>query len=104
MLPFDCSRSTKQPWHKASPVGHFISMPALWSQKRRNGTHTHDAEICVFLFFSISALFPPVNLIMYLLTVYNHMDAVTLCCYREPDPPVIVGGDKAKFFALNYVT
>ena len=81
MLHFDCSRSNKQRWHKAAPVGHFISMPVLWNQKRCDGTHTHNAEMCVFLFVSISAWLPPVNLKMYLLTVYNHMDAVTMCCY-----------------------
>ena len=29
----------------------------------------------------------PINLNMYLLTVYNHMDAVIMCCDWDPDPP-----------------
>ena len=33
---------------------------------------------------------PPVNLNMYPLTVYNHMNAVIMCCDWDPDPPCIL--------------
>ena len=48
---------------------------ALQIQKRRDGTH-HDAEIHVFF----SNLLPPVsvNLNMYSLTIYNHMDVINV--------------------------
>ena len=44
---------------------------------------------------------PPVNL--NLRTVYNHMDAVIICCDWDPDPPNILESDKFTFFALNYI-
>ena len=46
---------------------------------------------------------PPVNLNMYQLTIYNHMDAVIMCCDRDPDPLNIPESDKVMFFALNYI-
>ena len=52
------------------------SMLALWIQ-RRHGSTGHDVKICVIFFFPQC---PPVNLNMYPLTVYNHMDAVIMCC------------------------
>ena len=31
------------------------------------------------------------------------MDAVTMCCDSDNDPPCIMESDKVKIFALNYI-
>ena len=41
---------------------------------------------------------PPVNLNMYLLTVYNHLDDVVMCSDWDPDPPNILEG----YFQVNF--
>ena len=43
--------------------------------------------VCVCVFFKVLARCLPVNLYMYLLTVYNLIDDVVLCCDQDPDPP-----------------
>ena len=40
---------------------------------------------------------------MYPLTVYNHMDAVTMCCYGDPDLLNILESDKLRFFFVTLV-
>ena len=47
---------------------------------------------------------PPVNLNMYPQTVYNHTDAVIMCCDWDPDPSCIVERDKVTIFTLNDIT
>ena len=42
----------------------------------------------------------PVSLNMYPQTVYNHMDAVVMCCW-DPDPPNILESDKGGFFCFK---
>ena len=66
------------------------SMLALWIQ-RRHGSTGHDVKICVIFFFPQC---PPVNLNMYPLTVYNHMNAVIMCCGWDLDPQCIMESDK----------
>lgn len=50
-------------------------MLTLQNQKNE-GTH-HDIDMCVLFFQQIPFQFPPVNLNIYPLSIYNHMDAVT---------------------------
>ena len=69
--------------------------------KRRDGTR-HDDDVSVFsrCFPSV----PPVDL--HSRTVYNHMDAVIMCCDWDPDPPSILESDSYIFRAKlhNYIT
>ena len=44
-----------------------------------------------------------INLNMYPLTVYNHMDAVIMCCGVDLDPPCILESDKVTIFSLNLI-
>ena len=60
-------------------------MLAQWNQKRRDVTH-HNLEICV-CFCTCFLRFPPINLNMIPPTVYNHMDAVIMCCDWDSYPP-----------------
>ena len=79
-----CSHCTKQLRREAAPVCQFI---------QHSGTTLH-----IIAFRQC----PPVHL-MYSLAVYNHIDAVIMCCEWGPDPPCIVESDKVTLFALNDV-
>ena len=94
-----CSNRAKQLRCKAICNSDRKLVPR--NQKRHNGTH-HDDDGCMFFTMCFPRC-PPVNLNMNLLTVYNHMDAVTKCCDWDPDPPNILKSDKVKFFTLNYI-
>ena len=81
---FVCSHRTKQLQHKAAPMCQFIQQNGLQIQKRCDSTH-HDVDASFF--FNIF----PVYLNMYLLTVYNQIDA---------NQPCILESDKVMVFTL----
>ena len=77
---FVCSRWTKQHWRTATPVCHFTQLTSTVDPK---GVKVHILKlICVFP--------PGVHLLISPSTVYNHMDAVNICCDWDPDTPCIL--------------
>ena len=59
-------------------------------------------HLCVF--FKVFPWCHPVNINVYLLIVYNHMDAFIICCDWDTNPSCILESDKVKFFVLNYIS
>lgn len=95
--PFCCSHQTA---------------PGIWSCSSvslQNYGTGEQQEVCqytskcwgvyVFLFCFFGGCFPefsPVNLNVYLPTLFNYMNAVIKCCDEDPDPPCIVESDRKK--------
>ena len=52
----------------------------------------HNAQIRVVFFGMCLLWFPPV-----IINMFNHMDAVMMCCDGDSDLPCIVERDKVKF-------
>lgn len=84
---------------------HIFCIHVFWNRKLRNFTqegavsrtgtvHTEPrSQTKRGVLVTRFPEFPPGNLNMYLLTVYNHIDAVVMSCYWDPDPPWIVKTD-----------
>lgn len=70
-----------QLWPEAALVCQFI---------QHSGTMVH------IMAFTAFRKCPPVNVNMYSLTVYNHIDTVILCCEWDPNPLYIIESDKVK--------
>ena len=68
----------------------------------KRGVMVHIMTLTSVWFFS--TFFPqcsPVNLNKDSLIVYNHIDAVIMCCEWDPHPPCILEGDKVTFFIIT---
>ena len=77
---------------KVAPVSQFTQQASAVDPKEL--WHNTSWHLHVFFY-----AFPPVNLNMYPLTVYNHMNAVIMCWVWDPDPPNILKSEK--FFSLS---
>ena len=71
-----CSHRAEHLQCKDEAVSNSHRKPLPRILKRRGGPR-HNDDVCVFLKVLSQCL--PVNLTMYPLTVYNHMDAVIMC-------------------------
>ena len=89
-----CSHKAEQRWRKEEPLCNSHIKPALWLLKQRDGTH-HDDDVYVFI--KGFPRCPPVNLNMYMLNVYNHMDDVIMCSDWDPDPANILESEEVTF-------
>ena len=96
---FVCSHRTKQLRCKAAPVCQFIQQAGAADQKEAS----QYTSLRLWVFSTCCPQCPTVNINIYWLTVYNHMDAVIMCCEWDPVPPCIMDNDKVSFFALNYM-
>lgn len=101
-LRYGNSRFTNSPFHRYSAwshyymVCHFIQHVSTAEPKEAWRYTPWHRRPCVFC-QHVSPRSTPVHLNMYQPTVYNHIDAVVMCCDWAPDPPCIVGSDKVLF-------
>ena len=83
--------------HKAASVSVHTARQCCWNEK---GTAIHILTLrSVLVFINMLPWFPPFNINMF-----NHMDAVMMCCDGDSDLPCIVESDKVKFCALSDIT
>ena len=91
------------PCHTETPQRRFSLMPPLFIHTELSSrpkwsvmmAFTWWWHLCVF--YRCISQVPPLNLNIYLLTVYNHIDAVIKCCDWDPDTPNILESDKHVF-------